>query len=495
MDDDEARSLPEPFEVAEALWLHAYQTLAARLPSSDPPRPRPVSLPGLPVPGQDLPTPPLDAPGAPGLPGAPPAGGPRPGGTETPDGTPDGTPGASHPAGPPGLLAREFALARELHRTPVRAEPLPDLRDAPGIARRLRPLKQVVPSPFDVELDEEATAEHAAEDGLWLPYTRAADERRFDVVLVVDDHATMAIWEQTIAEFTAVLEQLGAFRDVRIRRMGVRATPRGDEAVLHGPVAGQGPAGSPAELLDRTGRRIVLVLTDALGPLWRTGAGPGALELWAAAGPTAVVHLLSQRDWHRTALTPRRVRLGSPRSGAANTELAVSFPPEEYDPFDPPPATWTAPVPVLELDADWLGRWAALVAGGAGGWTDASALLLGAPAPEPPEDPGPPEDPPPPTVQERIRRFRSHATPTAFRLATHLAAAVLDPRLVRDVRHRLVPEAQPVHVAELFLSGLVEQPPAGGGGGPPPAPPPPARRPRAPAPPGAGPPGGPPTAG
>lgn len=466
MDDDEARPLPEPFEVAEALWLHAYQTLAARLPSSEPPRPRPVSLPGLPAPGQDLPALPLDLPGTPGTPGAPgtpgllaepPAGGPRPGGTETPE----GAPGAARPAGPPGLLAREFALARELHRTPVRAEPLPDLRDAPGIARRLRPLKQVVPSPFDVELDEEATAEHAAEDGLWLPYTRAADERRFDLVLVVDDHATMAIWEQTITEFTAVLEQLGAFRDVRIRRMGVRATPRGDQAVLHGPVAGQGPAGSPAELLDRTGRRIVLVLTDALGPLWRAGAGPGALELWAAAGPTAVVHLLSQRDWHRTGLTPRRVRLGSPRSGAANTELAVSFPPEEYDPFDPPPATWTAPVPVLELDADWLGRWAALVAGETGGWTDASALLLGAPAPEEPEeDPGPPDDPPPPTVQERLRRFRSHATPTAFRLATHLAAAVLDPRLVRDVRHRLVPEAQPVHVAELFLSGLVEQPPA-----------------------------------
>ncbi|MFF2776518.1 FxSxx-COOH system tetratricopeptide repeat protein [Streptomyces sp. NPDC058052] len=453
MDDDD-RSLPEPFEVAEALWLHAYQTLAARLPpSSDPPQPRPVTPPGLP--GLSAPT----APPAP--PGRPAAGRPRSGGKERPGGTAPPDPDDAHPAGPPGLLAREFALARELHEARVRTEPLPDLRDAPGIARRLRPLKQVVPSPFDVELDEEATAEHAAEAGLWLPCTRPSDERRFDLVLVVDDHATMAIWEQTIAEFTAVLEQLGAFRDVRVRRMGVRTAPGGDEAVLRGPAAEQGPAGSPAELLDRTGRRIVLVLTDALGPLWRAGAGAGALELWATAGPTAVVHLLSQRDWHRTALTPRRVRLGSPRSGAPNTELAVSFPPEEYDPFDPPPETWTAPVPVLELDADWLGRWAALIAGEAGGWTDAAALLLGAPGPAEPEDPEPPDEPPAPTVQERLRRFRSHATPTAFRLATHLAAAVLDPRLVRDVRHRLVPDAQPVHVAELFLSGLVEQPPAG----------------------------------
>ncbi|MFE6228470.1 FxSxx-COOH system tetratricopeptide repeat protein [Microtetraspora glauca] len=452
MDDaDDARSLPEPFEVAEALWLHAYQTLAARLPSAEPPRPRPTPLPGPPATGRDLPALPVTAPDPAAPAGGTPPDRPRPG----PAGPADGT------GPPPGLLAREFALVRELHRAPLRAEPLPDLRDAAGIARRLRPLKQVVPSPFDVELDEEATAEHAAEDGLWLPYTRPAAERRFDLVLVVDDHATMAIWEQTVAEFTAVLERLGAFRDVRIRRIGVRTGPGGDEAVLHGPVAGQGPAASPAELLDRTGRRIVLVLTDALGPLWRGGAGPAALARWAAAGPTAVVHLLAERDWHRTALAPRRVRLGSPRSGAANTELAVAFPPEEYDPFDPPPATWTAPVPVLELDADWLGRWAALVAGEPG-WTDASALLLGAPAPEPPDDPEPPGTPPAPTVQERLRRFRSHATPTAYRLATHLAAAVLDPRLVRDVRHRLVPEAQPVHVAELFLSGLVEQPPDDG---------------------------------
>ncbi|MFI8365754.1 FxSxx-COOH system tetratricopeptide repeat protein [Streptomyces sp. NPDC085466] len=458
--DDDARSLPEPFEVAEALWLHAYQTLAARLPAfPDAPHPRPVPPPGL-----AGPTDPPKPSGPTGPPGDPPGGGPRPGRTRPPGDTQppaDGAAaGAGLPAGPPGLLARQFALAREFHEARVRAEPLPDLRDAPGIARRLRPLKQVVPSPFDVELDEEATAEHAAEDGLWLPYTRPSDERRFDLVLVVDDHATMAIWEQTITEFTAVLEQLGAFRDVRIQRIGVRAGPGGDEAVLRGPAAAPGSGGSPAELLDRTGRRIVLVLTDALGPLWRSGAGSAALELWATAGPTAVVHLLSQRDWHRTALTPRRVRLGSPRSGAPNTELTVSFPPEEYDPFDPPPPTWTAPVPVLELDADWLGRWAALVAGETGAPTDASALLLGAPAPADPDEDEAPAEPAPPTVQERIRRFRSHATPTAFRLATHLAAAVLDPRLVRAVRNRLVPEAQPVHVAELFLSGLVEQPPA-----------------------------------
>ncbi|MEV5970900.1 FxSxx-COOH system tetratricopeptide repeat protein [Streptomyces sp. NPDC051921] len=453
--DDDARSLPEAFEVAEALWLHAYQTLAARLPpSTEPPRPRPVTLPDLPGPPENGERPPRN--GTPD--GTPPGPGP-----EGPDGVPGGVRpepparGDSDPPPPRRPSTSAFHLVQEFRDVHVRAEPLPDLRDARDISRRLRPLKQVVPSRTDVELDEEATAEHAAEAGLWMPRIRSADERRFDLVLVVDDHATMAIWEQTIAEFTAVAEQLGAFRDVRVRRLGLRGTAGSEEAVLHSPY-GDDAVGVPAELADRTGRRIILVLTDALGPLWSTGAGLAALEVWATAGPTAMVHLLSQRDWHRTALTPWRVRLRSPRAGARNSELSVSFPPEERDPFDPPPDTWRVAVPVLELTAEWLGRWASMVAGEDSGRLDATVLLLGAPERAEPEVAEPPP-PPVPSVQERLRRFRSHATPTAFRLATHLAAAILEPDLVRDVRRALVPEARPVHVAELFLSGLVQEAP------------------------------------
>ncbi|GHJ37779.1 FxSxx-COOH system tetratricopeptide repeat protein [Streptomyces sp. TS71-3] len=471
---DEPRPYPEAFEVAEALWLHAYQTLAARLPpSSSPPQPRPAKLSGL----SGLPeTPERSEAVGPG-PDSASGGAAGQGARGTADGAKGDTAGIPRPEAsqpdvtvpipfrpvPGGSMVPAPRSEQRFQGVRVRAEPAeqsPDLRDAPGISRGMRPLKQRVPSAFETELDEETTAERAAEDGLWLPYTRSADERRFDLVLVVDDHATMVIWGQTITEFTAVAEQLGAFRDVRVRRLGMRDGPGGEEAVLRGPDPDHDAIGVPAELVDRTGRRIILVLTDGLGPLWRTGAGRRALELWSAAGPTAVVHLLSQRDWHRTALAPRQVRLRSPRTGVPNTELSVHFPEEQRDPFDPPPDKWTAAVPVLELDADWLGRWARLVAGEEPGWVEASVLLLGVPEAEEaePKVPEPPFALPAPSVQERIRRFRSHATPTAFRLATHLAAAVLEPRLVRDVQRKLVPEAQPVHLAELFLSGLVEQP-------------------------------------
>ncbi|GGM94665.1 FxSxx-COOH system tetratricopeptide repeat protein [Streptomyces fuscichromogenes] len=533
---EDSRARPEAFEVAEALWLHAYQTLAARLPASDrPPQPRPTGLSGLSGLPETLDAAPESGRGgrAHGVNGANGTG--RPGGADaagetgeaggsgrtagaggssagdsTTGGT-DGTGGAGGateggavgptaagngagtaggsvggeprdepgdlaevlflplpPAGPEGAgpgSARERAARRagaEAAEAAGPPEEVPDLGDAAGITRALRPLKQLVPSASEVELDEETTAERAAEDGVWVPYTRSADERRFELVVVVDDHATLVIWEQTVAEFTAVAERLGAFRDVRVRRLGLRETARGPEAVLRGPYPEHGVHGVPGELVDRTGRRIVLVLTDGLGPLWRTEAGRRALELWSAAGPVAVVHLLSQRDWHRTALAPRPARLRSPRAGARTTELAVDFPAEWHDPFDPPPGTWTAAVPVLELDARWLGRWAGLVAGTEPGWVEAPVLLLGAPETSEADLDEPPPVVPAPSVQERIRRFRSQATPIAFRLATHLAAAILEPRLVRDVRRRLVPEARPAHLAELFLSGLLEQPsPAG----------------------------------
>ncbi|WP_268239971.1 hypothetical protein [Streptomyces fuscichromogenes] len=43
----------------------------------------------------------------------------------------------------------------------------------------------------------------------------------------MDDHPTIVIWEQMAAELIAVAERPDAFRDVRVRRLGLRETPRG----------------------------------------------------------------------------------------------------------------------------------------------------------------------------------------------------------------------------------------------------------------------------
>jgi len=65
---------------------------------------------------------------------------------------------------------------------------IPPLPGGRSIARALRPFKRHVDSrQGQLELDEEATAQRAAQDGLWLPECRPVQERWLDLILVMDD--------------------------------------------------------------------------------------------------------------------------------------------------------------------------------------------------------------------------------------------------------------------------------------------------------------------
>jgi hypothetical protein len=76
-------------------------------------------------------------------------------------------------------------------------------------------LKRRVPSHTQSVLDEVATVQRIAEEKLWIPVMRPAPERWFELALVIDEAASMMLWKQTIQEFRQLLEQHGAFRDVR----------------------------------------------------------------------------------------------------------------------------------------------------------------------------------------------------------------------------------------------------------------------------------------
>jgi hypothetical protein len=351
---------------------------------------------------------------------------------------------------------------------------VPALAGARQLIRRLRLLKRTIESHRDAELDEEATAEHAAEDGLWLPYTQPASERWLDLVLVVDDTPSMRLWQPLIADFVRLLQQLAAFRNVMVRFLGQQADsrhPSGVRAVVRGEAA-DSPAGDPAELVDPSGRRAILAVTDGLGAPWRTGAGDRALGTWGRHGPVAVVHLLPSQSWPSTAVAPRRARLRAPERAAANKRLSVHVPDDWRNPFEPLPENWSLPVPVLELDADWLGWWARLIAGRQQDWMDAAVLLVGAsggrqePAGDRAEPSGAAEDAADEqddqqddadlTAHERVMRFRVQASRTAYRLATCLAAAPLEMRFIRMIQRALLPESSQRHLAEVMSSGLIE---------------------------------------
>jgi tetratricopeptide (TPR) repeat protein len=328
----------------------------------------------------------------------------------------------------------------ELARSPLAGER--------AIGQALRPFNTRVPSLTELELDEESTAEQAAEEGLWLPVLRPSGSRWFTMVLVVDDSISMLVWRRTVAAFATLLERQGAFRNVLTYRIN---TDRAERLILRSDVPGAAARGIP-ELVQP--RRVVLVLTDGIGRAWRTGTADRLLAEWGARLPVAVVHLLPRQTWHRTGLNPYRTRLRTQGCAMPNSRLEWSVPVDELY-FDQPEDGAGVPIPVLAMEGDSLGWWAELVTCPSPAWSEADVVFAGTVERQPAPSSLPPAEHR--TPLERVLRFRSTATPTAFKLATYLAAAPLRLALMQTVQYRMLPASSPAHLSEVMASGLVRR--------------------------------------
>ena len=328
---------------------------------------------------------------------------------------------------------------------------VPALPERRRIARALRPLMRGSPSPRDEELDEEATAIRAAQDRLWVPESRPTKWHPLEVALVVDRSPSMVIWQQTAREFRDLLAHQGAFRDVRLCQADFSArTP--SELLLHRETSDAKPM-KWTRLAEPTGRRLVLVLTDAVGQAWHNGVAAHVLHGWGQKMPVAAVHVLEQRLWHWGGLAARRVRLSAPAAGAPNARLRVS-PAEPDFAFPDSAARGATAVPVLELSGAWFTGWARLLSSPGAEWTETTAALVHPLGDTPPE----PRDhvvEEPPTARERILGFRTVASAAAFQLAGLLAAAPLDLPTMKLVQRVLLPNTGLSVLAEVMLGKLL----------------------------------------
>ncbi|MEU9957097.1 SAV_2336 N-terminal domain-related protein [Streptomyces sp. NPDC050982] len=307
------------------------------------------------------------------------------------------------------------------------------------LQRALRPLKRSVPAPFGQELDEAATAHRIARLGAapqwWLPVLRPATERWLTLHLVHDTGPTMPIWRPLVRELHSALAQSGIFRTVELHRLETDGTVR--------------RPGSQEAYAD--GRTVTLLISDCMGPQWREGpAGSrwyATLRRWSARVPVAVVQPLPERLWRTTALPATTARMAAPGPAAPNSAYDVDSYAMEDVPQD------VLPLPVLEASAPWLANWAALVAGG-GRLPGAVGLLGGAPPPAPVDEWGR-SDVERLSPEELLLRFRSLASPEAFRLAGHLAVGRPELPVMRLVQAAIERNPQPQHLAEVILSGAL----------------------------------------
>ncbi|WP_051778639.1 TIR-like protein FxsC [Kitasatospora phosalacinea] len=306
------------------------------------------------------------------------------------------------------------------------------------LGRALRPLNRRRPAPRDSEVDETATVASWAEEGLPTVVFRNATEPWLDCVLAVDDGVSMLLWQRLVVELGRVLTRTGGFRTVRT--VGLRHQGGGGVLVGAAPFDRTGRTVPGASLCDPTGRTLVLVVTDGVADAWRDGRMRTALDRWAAAGPTAVLHTLPRRLWPGGALDAASHRVRVPGPGGPNTGWRVDGRPAHREP----------PVPVLELTPAYLADWAALLA--ARNEEARLDLLVRA-------------DPRPAPLARRhlpplarLDRFRAAASPGAYRLAAHFAVlAPLSIPVMRLVRDAVAGDTEigTAMLTEVLLGGLM----------------------------------------
>ncbi|MDL2075870.1 FxSxx-COOH system tetratricopeptide repeat protein [Streptomyces sp. GXMU-J15] len=247
--------------------------------------------------------------------------------------------------------------------------------------------------------------------------------RGWDMLVAVDPDPGMAIWQDTVVEFTELLRRSRVFRRVDRRRLGPLPP-------------GGGSAG-----------RLTLVVTDGNAPAWRSGDRSRTLHRWAGAGPLAVVHLLPHHAWPETGVPTWPMSLRSAGPGAPNRahgtgprHLGLGAPDEDGP---------SLPVPVLEPAPRSLRSWARLVTG-ARGTRARLPLTFATPRPGPAPPPGPE-----PRPAERVAAFRRSVTPDVLAVATLLAAVPLAVPVIRHVLARLRPEARIFDFTQLLTHRLV----------------------------------------
>ncbi|MGW1956288.1 TIR-like protein FxsC [Streptomyces sp. NPDC001920] len=327
------------------------------------------------------------------------------------------------------------------------------LTDALALTRALRPLRQTVPSTRTRTLDVAATAAASGDTGLLLPILRPATERRFSVDLLVDTGATMTVWHRLADELRTLLARHGAFADVRAWALNTDGTEPTLAPFRRGAQAASPTRHWKQSLADPAGRRAVLVLTDGVGPAWYGGELTDTLADWSVRRPVAALQVLPSRLWHRTALRAVPVRARGTDTGRAVIEVRSSGPLPgiargRAGEADRARIRW---LPALEVAGDWLAPWARLVSGRT---TDPVPLravpltVVERPAPADAEDE-------PNTPAQRIERFEEGYSPEAFALVRLLAAAPLSLPVMRLVQRTMLPASTPMHLAEIFLSGLL----------------------------------------
>jgi hypothetical protein len=332
------------------------------------------------------------------------------------------------------------------------------------LLRALRPILARGPSRSRRQVEVDATIRRFVDEGVWEIVEQPIGERQVELLLVLDHSPSMDMWRSVLKELRRALQSCGAFRRVDVAwlvsRDGVPRLIRSPRAKdSRDPRANPAPPGA-------AGPRLCLVATDCVSRSWRLAPWIDLLDRWSPGATVALLQVLPEYQWSRTALaqadkrrasadrwlTPNRrfrtdagdgddlERLLESAEEAAGQEPAASRRRPEYG------RTW---LPVASLfESESVPSLARFLAGRAG--ATAMCYRLSRPAIVPLTlRKGP---------LEALKVFRMRASQSARHLATLLAASpAISLPLTRIVQETHMPgEGGPLIEADLWLGGLLE---------------------------------------
>ena len=355
------------------------------------------------------------------------------------------------------LPSRSAQGSRDDTGIPIKAPAAPALRIRLDLARALRPLRKKVPAVGQLEVDEDATIERIADQRIWSPVLKPASERWLDVALVVEDTESLPLWKETISEFQTLLERQGAFRRVTTWRLQTEA----DQVPKlfpnwRDPVYARRPARA-RQLFDPAGRRLILLLSDCTSSAWHSRALLAWLSRCCQQAPTTVIQLLPQRLWAQSALVQGApVWLSALEAGTTTAKLnAQPQSPLLQQLLGSPEQPMT--IPVVTLEANPLKQWAKVVAGSGETRTIGYQFdLQTIEALQTSVDDEETRHSEALDAKDRVQSFRTTASGIAQKLAELMSVAPVSPPIVDLIRQTLLPKAGPVHVAEVFMGGLMQ---------------------------------------
>ncbi len=350
----------------------------------------------------------------------------------------------------------------DLFNKPFRFPGAPAFREPLHFMKAMRPLLQGRDVRNSFVLDEVATINKIVDEHIWMPVFKEVPEPWLDLAFVVEESVSMLIWRQTILELRHFLKSYGLFRDVRT--WGVLTDDRGLVRVRSGlgTEVNSRDLNNPRELLDPEGRRLILLISDCISPIWHTGQILPTLDRWSNHGPMALLQMLPEWLWDRTALRrASAVFLKGLEPGISNQKLKVFL---RFDELESRKTTVTfsqIKMPVLTLEPKMALAWSRMISGQGGVFAPGflfNNVFSSKQDEENSEDLCELDEMHKIlTAKERVEQFWLVASSTAWNLIGLLAASpTISLPVVRLIQETLLPESQQVHVAEVMLGGLLK---------------------------------------